>query len=150
MEATLTNSAPICLRNSSSSSVGLAEVCAQSLMPGRTLVHCCRGAARRGETPAALSAPPIANLTNSLRSGENPVLGICSSISLSHLTCPLKREPQRKLNYTRKIELAADRPRMSHWMSAADGVRLPELNPVEEIEDLRAKLQIDLLGDWWF
>src|ERR1035441_10931770 len=69
VDPTLTYSAPICFRKSSSTSVGLGEVCAHSLMPGAflcTLAEAGEAADRNAVVP---KAPPTASLTNSLRSG---------------------------------------------------------------------------------
>src|SRR5882757_2121156 len=76
VEPTLTYSAPIWLRKRRSSSVGLAGDWAHNLMPGA--IGCTVADAVRGDakTPAALRAPPTASLTNSLRSGEKPLLAI--------------------------------------------------------------------------
>src|SRR5271157_4897227 len=69
VDPTLTYAAPICLRNSSCSSVGLAEDCAHSLIPGAM----CRPAANFCPAePRNTAAPNVAArdiLPNSLRSG---------------------------------------------------------------------------------
>ncbi len=71
VEPTLTYCAPICLRNSSSSSVGFEPVCAQSLMPAAFLRTVAEAGAEAERKAEEVRAPPTASLTNSRRPGVN-------------------------------------------------------------------------------
>jgi hypothetical protein len=55
----------------------------------------------------------------------------------------LEREPQRKLNYPRKVELAADHAEGSAGTAAAESFKLNELHSVKEVKSFSTKLQID-------
>src|ERR1019366_8301145 len=88
VDPTLTYSAPICFRKSNSSSVGLGEVCAQSLMPGAFLCTFAEAGEAADRNAVVLKAPPTASFTNSLRSGLKAELleTLCfdSEFSIAH------------------------------------------------------------------
>jgi hypothetical protein len=53
---------------------------------------------------------------------------------------PLVVEPQGKLQFPRLIVLATHDAKRGVGVAAADRVRIAELNPIEEVEDLGAEL----------
>src|ERR1019366_597425 len=90
VDPTLTYSAPACFQKRSSSSVGFADPCPQSFIPGAFLWTVAEAVVSADSSAAAPSAPPTASLTNSLRSGLNLSLAP-GTVPISEDTSPMER-----------------------------------------------------------